>query len=569
MRLSKTFFKFSKSGRSSPGSAERFLRAGCFIQKYRNGRYYFLPLGMIVFHNVTRLLREYLWKIGAQETMLPLFHSNNLWKESKRKCLGDIFVTNLIDRGGSKYNLAASPEEMYLNLIRGYCLARNDLPINFFQFGKKFRDEYHTRGLLRLKEFTMMDSYSFHADKSSFQKEYEKISDIFIKFFDYLGLKVLKIKSDGGFAGGLSAYEFVLNSKSGESTYVTTKDHQYLAHTDVAVFKKENININEKKLPIEKVRIPDSVRTVEDYARYFSVPKARIIKSKAYKNLANNKIVIASIRGDLDLNEKKLSKVAGSANQIIEANTEDLESVGLSKSFLPAWGHSGIFSIGDDSLLTVHNLIGGKRTEKDVLINLNYERDFKCDLLSDIALVKTGYKSLEGKKLTTRVGIELGNIYQMGQYYTSKMKNAVFVDLDGRKKPLYMGAYSIGIERTIAAVVEKNHDDKGIIWPPLISPFDIYLIHCPKKNSPEKALVEKLYCELENNFRVLYDDRKAVGVAKKINDGLIIGLPFIVVIDKEILSNGNCTLIVRKNLLRTKLKIEEVGNHISGLLNKS
>ncbi|MFH1601889.1 MAG: aminoacyl--tRNA ligase-related protein [Candidatus Shapirobacteria bacterium] len=271
MRLSKIFFKTNKKSKSSLGSVEKFLRNGCFIQKYRNGRYYFLPLGMIVFHNVTRLLGEYMWKIGAQETMLPLFHSNNLWEESRRNYLGDFFVTNLIDRGGSRYNLAASPEEMYLNLIRNYNIARNDLPVNFFQFGKKFRNEYHTRGLLRLKEFTMMDSYSFHADESSFQKEYKKISDIFIKFFDDLTLKVFKIRSDGGFAGGLSAYEFVLNSKHGESKYVTTKNHQYLAHIDVAVFKKENINLDEKMLPVKKIEIPDSVRTIADYARYFSV----------------------------------------------------------------------------------------------------------------------------------------------------------------------------------------------------------------------------------------------------------------------------------------------------------
>lgn len=568
MRLSKIFFKFNKNSKFPLGSAERFLRSGCFVQKYRNGRYYFLPLGMIVFHNVTKLLREYMRKIGAQETMLPLFHSNNLWKESKRKYPGDVFVTNLIDRSGSKYNLAASPEEMYLNLVRSYKIARNDLPINFFQFGKKFRDEYHTRGLLRLKEFTMMDSYSFHADKSSFQKEYKEISDNFIKLFDSLGLKVLKIESDNGLAGGLSAYEFVLNSRYGESKYVATKDNQYLAHTDVVVFKKENININEKMLPIRKVEIPDSVRTVEDYARYFSVPKARIIKSKAYKNLANNMIIIASIRGDLDFNEKKLSNIVGQANQIIEANDKDLESVGLSKNFLPAWGHSGIFFIGDDSLFTVHNFIGGKRREKKVLTNVNYGRDFNYDLLSDIALVKNGYKSLEGEKLTTRTGIELGNIYQMGQYYTSKMKDTVFLDFDGEKKPLYMGAYSIGIERTIAAIVEKNHDDKGIIWPSSISPFDIHLINAPQKNSMGRELAEKLYCELENSFRVLYDDRDTVSVAEKVNDALIIGLPFIVVMDKEILNNGNCTLIVRKSLLRTKLKIKDIHRRVSGLLNK-
>ncbi len=569
MRLSETFFKPNKSSRSSLGSAERFLRAGCFIQKYRNGRYYFLPLGMIVFRNVNRLLREYMWRIGAQETMLPLFHSNNLWKESKRRYLEDIFVTNLTDRSGSKYNLAASPEEMYLNLIRNYSVVRNDLPINFFQFGKKFRDEYHTSGLLRLKEFTMMDSYSFHTDKSSFQKEYKKMSDNFIKLFSDLGLKVLKIKSDNGFAGGLSAYEFVLNSRRGESKYVATKDNQYLAHTDVAVFKKGNINTNEKILPLGKIRIPDSVRIVRDYARYFSVPKARIIKSKAYKNLANNKIIIASIRGDLDFNEKKLSNVIGLANQIAEASDRDLENVGLSKSFLPAWGRSGIVFIGDDSLLTVHNFIGGKRTEKNVLTNVNYGRDFQYDSLSDIALVKNGYRSLEGKKLITRVGIELGNIYQVGQYYTSKMKNTVFVDLDGRKKPLYMGAYSIGIERTIAAIVEKNHDSKGIIWPSSISPFDLYFISGPKKNSVKKALVKKLYCELENNFRVLYDDRKTVSVAKKVNDALIIGLPFIVVINEKNLNNGSCTLIVRKSLLRIKLKIKDLCGYISDLLNRS
>lgn len=542
--------------------SEKFLTIGHFIQQHDEGRYFFLPLGIRVINNISNLLRYHLNKLGAQETSIPLFHSMKLREESQRGMFGDVFVKNIKDREGNVYNLAASPEEMYLDLLRKYLINEEDLPLILYQFGKKFRDEDHTRYLLRLKEFTMMDAYSFHESEINFKEEYLKMCTLFSNFFREVNLTIQKINSFNGLSIGAFAHEFVVNSDAGESNYLSTKNDKYIAHTDIASFQKDFVNQNEKPLEIKIVNIPTKVRSIQEYTNYFSVPQSKIIKSKAYKNLSTGQIYIAIIRGDLDFNDNKIEIAIGQGCQITPANNDDLSVVGLQLKNIPAWGCKKVIYIGDNSLLTVRNLIGGNRVNNTDAINVNYGRDFKCTILIDIATAKEGYLSLDGYKLKQKIGIELGNTYQFGYFITSKMKHTTFTDKNKKIKPIYMGAYSIGIERLMATIVEKNHDKNGIIWPISITPYDVYLISGPHKDVKNNQIAEKIYAELEEKISVLFDDRETVSSANKYKNALLIGLPFIVIIDKEALSSGKYKLVERKSLRESRLSLKEIVKYI-------
>lgn len=418
MKLTELFFKSTNQDYSDLRLSERYLRKGGFIQKYIDGRYYFLPLGVLVFNKTLSLLRKHMNNIGAQESTIPLFHSNNLRSESGREYIDEQFVNNLSDHDGNIFNLAASPEEMYINLIRQYALSASDLPIIFFQFGKKFRDEDHTRYLLRLKEFTMMDAYSFHSSQKNFNETYEIISHTYISFFNKLNLQAKKVCSFNGLAVGASAHEFIFDSSVGESSYLEADDGSYIAHTDVAKFRQDSMG---------------------------------------------------------------------------------------------------------------------------------------------------NYFSKDGKKIIMKNGIELGNIYQLGYYFTSKMNNATFTNNNSKKTKFYMGAYSIGIERLIASVVEKNHDDKGIVWPSCISPFSVYIVSVVGN----EALAEKICNNLNKKMDVLYDDRKDILFNKKMDDACIIGIPYIVILNKKDTEKKLCTILFRNNFKKVQLPLDKISDYLSKLVTKN
>ena len=397
MNLSKVFF-LKTNDQTVYDTTETLLLKGCFIKKYVDGRYYFLPLGTSILNKTMNLIRNFMKTIGALETTIPLFHSTDLRNETNRKFEGDLFIKNLSDNNGINYNLAASPEEMYINLLRDYEISYLDLPINFFQFGKKFRDEDHQRYLLRLKEFTMMDSYSFHTDSNSFSKEYDKITKLYNNLFTELGLNSVRVPSYNSLLNEGTAHEFIVDCDAGESEYFTNKDGTYTIHKDL------------------------------------------------YKESGNQQ-----------------------------------------------------------------------------------------------------------KELIEKRGIELGNTYDVGHAFTAKMKSATYKDKSGNSKPFYMGAYSIGIERLIASVAEKNHDHLGLIWPEAIAPYKFYII----LENENLDIVSNIESKL-NTSDILFDDRYNLSVESRLNDAYLIGCPFILVMDGKNQPNNAVTLINRKDLSQTKLRIDDL-----------
>ena len=447
---------------------------------------------------------------------------------------------------------------MFVDVVRKFQISYKDLPFNIYQFSTKFRDELRARGgLLRVREFIMKDAYSFDMDEKEFKKEYENMLNTYKKIFDRLGLKTVVVESDNGYIGGEYCHEFVVESSVGETTFLTTEDGKYTAHQDIVKFKKEEININDKEESFKIIDQPQWVQTMEDNVKHYKLLKSRFLKNVVYKNKTTGEIIIAVIRGDLEVNKMKLEHVLDAVGQIEDATDDDLKKLGTKTGYVHSWGHKRAKYIGDISLTTVKNFVGGQKEEKTDSINVNYGRDFGCDILNDIALAKEGYLSESGKKLIKRKGIEVGNIFQLGLHYSSRMKNATYIDKDGKEKPYYMGCYGIGIGRTMATIVEKFHDERGIIWPESVTPFQVHLIGLDLKDAAINSKVNKVYKVLkENNIEVLFDDREEVTAGEKFADADLIGIPIRLVISKR---TGDKIEYKKRDEKQTKLlEIEQI-----------
>ncbi len=516
--------------------SHKLLYQGGFIRESRAGRYYFLPLGRRVQLKIIKVIRDFMNKAGAQELITPVLHPIDLWQETNRTNSVGFELMTVKDRRGAEFALGGTAEEMIVDLVRQFQLSYKDLPFNLYQFSTKFRDELRARGgLLRVREFIMKDAYSFHKDEECFLQEYKKMWDLYIQIFKTLGLETLPVLSDNGYIGGEYCHEFVVESEIGESEFFMTEDKSYIAHIDVACFDRQEMNPDEEIKPLEYIEQPEWVKTMEDNEKHYKQPTWRFLKNVVYKNRISGEIIIVVIRGDLEVNKAKVEKKLNMVGLLEEANEEDLRKIGTKPGYVHSWGHKGVKYIGDLSLKTVKNFIGGQKTETTDTINVNYGRDFECEILDDFAKAREGDKK-DGKVLLKKKGIEVGNIFQLGEYYSSKM-NATFIDEQGKNRFYYMGCYGIGIGRTLATIVEKHNDEKGIIWPDIIAPYKIHLITIGK----DKEIIntaENLYKKmLELNLEVLYDDRDE-SPGRKLFDSDLIGIPYRIIISKKNLKNN-------------------------------
>jgi prolyl-tRNA synthetase len=530
---------FGKTVREPPKEAQmvsyRLLHQAGYIRESTAGRYFFLPLGQIVQQKIMHLIKEAMDNAGAQEMISPVLHPLELWQETNRTKTTGFELMTIKDRKGASFALGGTAEEMFVDVVRKFQISYKDLPFNIYQFSTKFRDELRARGgLLRVREFIMKDAYSFDVNEKEFKKEYKNMEQTYTKIFDRLGLKTVIVESDNGYIGGEYCHEFVVESEIGETTYLTTDDGCYAAHQDVAKFKLEDINVDDKILSINIVSQPKWVQTMEDNEKNYKLPKTRFLKNVVYKNRTTKEIIIAVIRGDLEVNKLKLEHVLDAVGQLEDASIDDLKKIGTKPGYVHSWGHKNVRYIGDNSLTTVKNFIGGQKEDESDSINVNYGIDFKCEKTADIALAKSGFKSINDKILIEKKGIEVGNIFQLGLHYTTKMKSANFIDKDGKEKPYYMGCYGIGIGRTMATIVEKYNDKKGIIWPESVAPFKVHLIGLDLKDKDISSKVHKVYKVLkESKVEVLFDDRIDVTAGEKFSDADLIGIPIRLVVSKR------------------------------------
>ncbi len=536
MRQSKYFLKTSKTFSEEDNKiiSSKLLKQAGYIQESVAGRYYFLPIGQRVQQKVMAIVKDEMDKAGAQEMVAPILHPLELWKETNRTSTTGFELLKVKDRRDAEFALGGTAEEMFVDLVRKYQLSYKDLPFQLYQFSPKFRDELRARGgLLRVREFIMKDGYSFDIDEEAFKLTYEEMKKVYSRIFERMGLKTAIVESDNGYIGGEYCHEFVVESEIGETRYFATQDGSYAAHEDVAKFKRNPANAGVEVLPFQIIEQPQWVQTMDDNAKHYKKDKNNFLKNIVYKNRVTGEIIIAVITGDLEVNQAKLEQAIKAVGQLEAATDEDLAKIGTKRGYVHCWGHQGVRYIGDIVLEQARNLIGGQKEDTTDSINVNYGRDFVCEMLADIALAKAGDLSESGKVLLERRGIEVGNIFQLGYHYTTLMKGAVYRDADGSEKPFYMGCYGIGIGRTMATLVEKFHDAKGIIWPAAVAPFKVHLVALNLDKPEVKTAADKLYNELlEHGVEVLYDDRDTSAGAK-FADADLVGIPYRIVISAK------------------------------------
>lgn len=508
-----------------------FLYRGGFIRESVAGRYYFLPLGMRVHDKLVKLIEKEMDKAGAQKIVTPTLHQLELWKETNRTDTAGFELMTVKDRRGADFALGGTAEEMIVDLVRKFNISYKDLPFNIYQFSNKFRDELRAKGgLLRVREFMMKDAYSFHANVEDFKREYKLMEETYKTIFKKCGLDTYSVQADNGYIGGEYCHELVTESEIGESDFFVSKDGEYVAHEDVAEFDRGEINPDDEIKEMETIEQPEWVKTMEDNKKHYNLPASRFLKNVVYQNTTNGELIIVVIRGDLEVNKTKVESVLKLQGQLEAATDEDLASIGTKSGWVHSWGHDAKY-VGDVSLKSVKNFIGGQKEEKTDTINVNYGRDFECEVLDDFALAQDGFMR-DGQKLIAKKGVEVGNIFQLGHHY-SKLMNATFTNKEGKDEFYYMGCYGIGVGRTMATIAELHHDENGIIWPENLAPFKIHLLSL---NVNEKA--EEIYRQLlDNDVEVLFDDRD-VRPGQKFADSDLIGIPYRVVVSERSLEAG-------------------------------
>lgn len=540
MKYSKLFGKTLKdTPRDATLASHKLLYQAGFIRESTAGRYYLLPLGLRVHDKIKAVIKEEMDSAGAQEIITPLLHPKSLWEETNRTSSVGFELMSIKDRNEFEFVLGGTAEEMLVDLVRKFQLSYKDLPFNLYQFSTKFRDELRARGgLLRLREFVMKDAYSFHATEEDFKKEYKKMWDTYTKIIKRIGLEAVVVEADNGYIGGDYCHEFIVESEIGENRFFTTDDGSYAAHEEVAKFKRDDKNVNEALKPLEEV---EAIRgtTMEEGAKIHNLPLWQQIKDVLFVD-EKGRFVLAIIRGDYDVNETKLLHLV-KAYALRHATDEEIRNTIHSEpGFISPVGirefvdkDAQLVIVADSSLRTIRNAYGGANKKHRDLFNMNIDRDYTADIEGDIAMVQEGFVTEDGKKLTERRGIEVGNIFQLGHHYSTKMRDALFTDETGKKQPYYMGCYGFGLARTLTTIVEKYHDDKGIVWPERIAPFQVHVIALQSQNEEVRQRADVVYERLiKEGIEVLYDDRDA-RPGEKFADADLIGIPFRIVVSSN------------------------------------
>ena len=538
---------FGKTLRQAPGDAETIshqllTRAG-FIQQIAAGIFSLQPLGSRSITKIRNIIREEMDRAGCQEINMPVVQPRSLWEESGR---AETFVPPLAsfeDRRERDMVIAPTHEETATAMARASVTSYRDLPFTIYQIQTKFRDETRPRGgLLRVREFEMKDAYSFDADEAGLDRSFQAMVEAYKRIFRRCGVEVVMVEADSGGIGGKDSNEFVLLTDSGEDTILMSNESDYAANVEKATFIKKEFPAGEFG-DIEEFATP-GLKTIEELAKAEGVSKSKTAKAVFY--MVDGEIVIVTIRGDYDVNETKLRNLLGGAEPRL-ATPEEVKAAGLISGSASAVGLDHIKSIVDDSIKMGSNYLAGANKEGFHLRNVNLERDFKADILGDIAEAKKGYISPDGKgKLVARRGIEVGHVFKLGNVYSSKM-SAEYTDEDGEQNEILMGCYGIGVGRLLAAAVEANHDDFGMLLPQSIAPYDVYLAGLNLDDPDIASKAEQLYEALENaGYEVLFDDRDAPpGV--KFKDADLMGIPVRVVISARSLGNGGIEVKARDN----------------------
>ena len=516
---------FGRTLRQAPAEAEtenhKLLLRAKIIEQLAAGVYSYLPIGWEVVRRIEQIIREEMDREGGQELHMPVLQPAELWQESGRYQTVDVLF-KVYDRREREHVLGATHEEVVVDLVRHNVQSYRDLPLLLYQIQTKFRDEARPRGgLVRVREFHMKDLYSFDTDWDTLDTSYQKMAGAYRRVFDRCGVPTLPVDADSGAIGGKDSQEFLFLTEIGEDTALICPRCSYAANAEKAVFRKPPAPA-EEPLPLEEVSTPGTT-TIEAVASLLGVPTSRTVKAVFY--LADGEPVFVAIRGDLDVNEVKLRN-ALHAVELTMMDDAAVQRAGIVPGYASPIGVTGIKVIADDSAIDSPNLIAGANKRAAHVRNANHGRDWQAEIVTDIALARAGDACPNcGTALEQRRGIEMGHIFKLGTVYTEKM-GATYLDDEGRSQPIVMGCYGIGLGRLLAAVVEANHDERGIVWPAELTPFDVHLVALNPDRPGVRDAAERLFEDLRGaGLRVLYDDRdESPGV--KFNDADLIRLPW-------------------------------------------
>jgi len=555
MRLSRMFFKTYKE---DPQDAEikshkLLVRAG-YIKKQTAGVYMFMPLGLRTLQKLCNIIREEMDKSGACEMQMTSLLPVETYAGRLEHFGKDMFRLN--DRTGKEFCLGPSHEEVFTNVVKDAVTSYKQLPLILYQIQSKFRDEVRPRfGLMRGKEFLMKDAYSYDVDEAGLDKSYNTMADTYKRIFDRLGLDFVVVNADNGTMGGSASQEFMVKSNIGEDEIIVC-DCGYSANTEKAectVLKVEHGNV--KKLEKKLIHTP-KLKTISDLVVPLGKEESDMLKAVVYK-IDNKKVVVALVPGDREVEETKLIRTVGGIN-IEMATIDDIVNIGSVAGFVGAVDLHDCVVVADNSVKNMINFIIGANKEDYHYENCNLE-DIKIDLFGDIKKAQEGdVCSKCGGKLQSIRGIEIGHIFKQNTRYTEELQ-CKYLDENGKSQYMQMGAYGIGVTRTMSALVEQFADDNGIVWPEEVAPYKVEIVVANNKNDDQVKVAEELYNYYKSiNIEVLYDDRND-SIGAKLKDAELIGVPYVVVAGKNV-QDGNVEIIIRKTLDKNVVSIDEAKN---------
>ena len=519
-------------------SHKLMIRAG-LIRKLAAGLYTWLPLGLRVMRKVEKITREEMEKAGALEVLMPALQPAELWQETGRWEQYGPELARLQDRHQRDFCLGPTHEEIITDLARHEIKSYKQLPITYYQIQTKFRDEIRPRfGVMRSREFVMKDAYSFHLDQESLQETYQVMYQAYSNIFNRFGLQYRAVIADSGSIGGAVSHEFHVLAESGEDAIAFSTKSDYAANIEKAEALMPAGDRGPATESLNLVDTPDQ-HSIEEVSAFFGIAKSRCLKTLIVKG-EEDELVALLLRGDHELNAIKAEKISGIAAPLQLADEEQVMSVCNAKP-----GSVGPFGlkikiIADRSVVSMSDFVCGANQDGKHYRGVNWQRDIPLpEQIEDLRLVVEGDPSPDGQgAITIARGIEVGHIFQLGTKYSSAMK-ADIINEGGKNQTMIMGCYGIGISRIVAAAIEQNHDDNGIIWPAQLAPFQVAL--CPMnmhKSERLRAAAEKLYRELlDAGIEVLFDDRK-VRAGFMFSDMELIGIPHRVVIGDRSLDSG-------------------------------
>ena len=562
MRMAKLF---GRTVREVPADAEfpshQLMVRAAMIRPLGAGIYSLMPLGYRVIKKVEAIIREEMDRIGGQEMLMPFVHTADIWKETDRYYQVGPEMARFEDRAGRDMVLAMTHEEVVADLLRTDVSSYKQLPQIVYHLQSKWRDEPRARGgLIRVREFTMKDSYSLDVDEAGLEESYEAHAVAYDRIFTRIGLDFIKVGADVGMMGGSKSEEYMAFSPMGEDTILICENGDYAANREVATYQPFPES-DAEMLPLEEVVTPNA-STIQGVADFLDVPLSETAKAVFF--MAGEQFVFVVIRGDLEVNETKLRN-ALQVSDLVPATVEQIQAIGAVAGYASPIGVHDATVVVDESVANARNLVAGANKEGFHVRNSNVGRDYEADIVADVAAASAGHLCPHcGNPMITRRAIEIGNIFKLGTRYTTAM-GATYLDQNGKAQPVVMGSYGIGVGRAAATAVEQRHDDKGISWPISIAPYHVSLLSIGK-DADVQAAADTLYADLQAaGIEVLYDDRnERPGV--KFNDADLIGNPIRLSISRKTLDAGEIELRLRHEDESSNVPREGIVEHIRQLV---